>query len=172
VEQLTGAELALLYVATQKLGQSRLDIPVRFAETDHVVPLREAARQLEEFPAPLEVFGKKYGSTLVVSLVRSSIDATKHAQFVEQINADSQREFGTSGERGELLILGVPTVEPVGESRWSELEICQKRYLGDAWGGGISDPLHNFDPPIGVGYAAVVSLTDYMHAISGFDSAV
>jgi hypothetical protein len=72
--------------------------------------------------------------------------------------AKNQEAFGVSGERGELLAIGDPFAPPVGEARWAELEAWQRDYLGNAWGGGLGPPLYNFDPPIGVGYAAVIEL--------------
>ena len=156
--QLSGAELALLYVSATVMDDVRLDVPLRIEGHGAARTLREAARLLERSAAPVEVIGAREGPILVVDLVPAEVDGARHARWIAAMIAEDREAFGTAGELGELLVIGDAFAPPVGEARWADLEAWQSRYLGHAWGGGLGPPLYNFDPPIGVGYAAVIEL--------------
>ena len=158
LEQISGAELALLHLSATVMGETRLDSSVRIEGGGGACSLREAAVLLEGTAAPVDLHGARDGLTLVVRHAPSAVDRASHTRWIAALVGANQKAFGVAGEAGELLVIGDPFAPPVGEARWSDLEAWNSRYLGDAWGGGLGPTLYNFDPPIGVGCAAVISL--------------
>ena len=160
-EHLSGAALALLQISARIMREARLDLPVRLQAGGRTLPLREAALELEQRAAPLELFGKRDGSTLLIELAPSDMDAERVAKTYWSLVAGDQETWGITGELGELVAMYDFEAPPLGESRWLDLVAWKSKYFGDAFGGGLGGPREDLVPPVGLGYAAVICIGAY-----------